>query len=73
MGKCVRYELIVWYASYFILSTMDMYWHDAMTLPEGIALVKKCLAELKIRFIGNLPGFMVKVVDKDGTREIKIE
>ena len=51
---------------------MDMYWHDQMTLEEGLVLVRKCLAEMKIRFIGNLPEFIIKVVDKDGTREVKL-
>ena len=51
---------------------MDMYWHDKLTLDEGMILVKKCLAELKIRFVGNLPTFIIKVVDKDGTREVKL-
>ncbi|KAJ3227241.1 Proteasome subunit beta type-4 [Clydaea vesicula] len=60
------------YASYFILSTMDLYWHENLTLEEGLGLVKKCLKELKIRFIGNLPDFFIKVVDKNGIREIKL-
>lgn len=54
------------------MSTMDMYWHDSLTLDEGIALVKKCMQELKVRFIGNLPDFVVKVVDAQGVREISV-
>jgi 20S proteasome subunit beta 4 len=51
---------------------MDMYWHAEMTVEEAIVLTRKCLAELKIRFIGNLPGFVVKIVDKSGIRVIEI-
>lgn len=60
------------YGSYFCNATMDRYYHKDMTLEEGIALLKKCIAELQIRFVGNFKEFLVKVVDKDGVREIKI-
>lgn len=51
---------------------MDMYWHDNLSLEEGLELVRKCVAELKFRFFGNLPEFIVKVVDKDGIRQVKL-
>ncbi|KAJ3411542.1 Proteasome subunit beta type-4 [Chytridiales sp. JEL 0842] len=60
------------YASYFCMSTMDRYWHPTMTVEEAVSLLKKCLEELKVRFIGNLPGFIVKVVDTNGIREISL-
>ncbi|TPX47644.1 hypothetical protein SeMB42_g02635 [Synchytrium endobioticum] len=60
------------YASYFTMSTMDRFWHPDMTLDEAMALLKKCLHELKVRFIGNLPVFTVKVVDKNGIREVAL-
>ncbi|KAJ3329893.1 Proteasome subunit beta type-4 [Blyttiomyces sp. JEL0837] len=60
------------YASYFCMSTMDRYWKPDLSVEEAVALLKKCLAELKVRFIGNLPNFIVKVVDKNGVREITI-
>ncbi|EGF78575.1 hypothetical protein BATDEDRAFT_30482 [Batrachochytrium dendrobatidis JAM81] len=60
------------YASYFCLSTMDRYWHENITQEEAIALLKKCLAELRVRFIGNLPDFFVKIVDKNGIKEVKL-
>ena len=58
------------YASYFCLSTMDRYYHSEMTLEEGIALLKKCLKELETRFIVNFSKINIKVIDKDGIREI---
>jgi 20S proteasome subunit beta 4 len=60
------------YASYFVMSTMDRYWKEGLSLDEAISLLKKCIAELKVRFVGNLPYFTVKVVDKEGIREIQI-
>ena len=43
-----------------------------MSVEEAVALLRKCLAELKIRFIANQPEWFVKVVDVNGVREIKI-
>ena len=50
------------------MSTMDRYWREGLTLEEAKSLMRKCIDELKTRFIGNLPEFVLKVVDKDGTR-----
>ncbi|KND00402.1 proteasome core particle subunit beta 4 [Spizellomyces punctatus DAOM BR117] len=60
------------YASYFCMSTMDRYWKEDLSVEEAISLLKKCIAELKTRFIAQLPEFMVKVVDKNGVREIQL-
>jgi 20S proteasome subunit beta 4 len=60
------------YASYFCMSTMDRYWHSEMTLEEAIALLKKCMLELRTRFVGNFPKFTVKVIDKEGIRPIEV-
>lgn len=60
------------YAGYFLMSVMDLYWTKDLTLPDAILLVKKCLAELKIRFMGNLNDYIVKIVDKDGVRVLEL-
>lgn len=60
------------YASYFCMSIMDRYWHDALSMEEAISLLKKCVAELRVRFIGNFPQFIVKVVDCDGVRVVDV-
>lgn len=60
------------YASYFCMSTMDRYWRPDLNVEEGIALIKKCVQELRTRMIVNLPEFTVKVADKDGIREIAL-
>jgi 20S proteasome subunit beta 4 len=54
------------YASYFCMSTMDRYWKEGLTLQEAKVLMQKCLDELKVRFLANLPVFTVKVITKDG-------
>ncbi|KAI9209363.1 nucleophile aminohydrolase [Polychytrium aggregatum] len=61
------------YASYFCMSTMDRYWRPDLTLEEAKELLKKCIGELKVRFIGNFPEFNVKVVDRNGIRAEKLD
>ncbi|KAI8852545.1 nucleophile aminohydrolase [Chytridium lagenaria] len=58
------------HASYFVMSTMDRYWKEGLSVEEAVELLRKCLEELKVRYIVNMPNFMVKVVDKNGIREI---
>merc|ERR1712224_384154 len=56
------------YAGYFCTSTIDRYYTPNLTLEEGLDIVRKCLHEINTRFLVNTPNFMVKIVDKDGTR-----
>ncbi|KAJ3136529.1 Proteasome subunit beta type-4 [Irineochytrium annulatum] len=60
------------HASYFVMSTMDRYWKEGLTVPEAVSLLRKCIDELKVRYIVNLPHYEVKIIDKDGIREIQI-
>jgi len=43
-----------------------------MTLDEGKELMKKCFTELKVRYLLNMPKFVVKVVDANGVHEIDL-
>jgi 20S proteasome subunit beta 4 len=61
------------YAGYFCYSTMDRYYHPDMTKEEAIALIKKCIAELKTRFVANLPNWQIKIIDKAGISKIHIQ
>ncbi|CAI2189457.1 7706_t:CDS:2 [Funneliformis geosporum] len=60
------------YGAYYTLSILDKYHRPDISLDEAKAIVKKCIEELKTRFLFNLSGFKVKVTDKDGIREIEI-
>ncbi|GAA94397.1 uncharacterized protein L969DRAFT_96359 [Mixia osmundae IAM 14324] len=60
------------YGSYFCLSTMDRYHNPNCSLEEGLALLARCINELETRFIVNLGKFQVRVVDKDGVREVEL-
>lgn len=60
------------YAASFMLSIFDSQWKENMTLEEGLELARKCVDQLKMRFLMNQPKFIVKVVDKDGTRLVEL-
>jgi len=61
------------YAGYFLLSTMDRYWRAGMSEEAGIALAKKCIAELGIRFLLNQPRFTIKIVTADGVKLVDLD
>ncbi|KAK6474371.1 proteasome subunit beta type-2 [Huso huso] len=42
-----------------------------LTRDEAVELLKKCLEELKKRFILSLPSFNVRLIDKDGIKDLE--
>ena len=60
------------YASNFVLSTLDCHWKPDMTVEEGLELMKKCIAELHVRFMINQPKFLIKLVTAEGIKVIEI-
>eukprot|EP00344_Euplotes_crassus_P004968 CAMPEP_0196994428 /NCGR_PEP_ID=MMETSP1380-20130617/731_1 /TAXON_ID=5936 /ORGANISM="Euplotes crassus, Strain CT5" /LENGTH=169 /DNA_ID=CAMNT_0042409799 /DNA_START=83 /DNA_END=592 /DNA_ORIENTATION=+ len=58
------------YANYFTSSVLDNHYKKDMTLDEGIECVKDCIKELQTRFLLSQPGFVIKIITKDG---IKVE
>ena len=56
----------------FCLSLFDRHWEPDMSLEEGKELMSKCFQELKVRYLINMPKFVVKVVDADGVRQITL-
>eukprot|EP00249_Psilotum_nudum_P010515 c22582_g1_i1 orf=423-1064(+) len=58
------------YCSNFVLSTMDKYYRKDMSLEEAMVLVDKCILEIRTRLIAAPPNFLIKIVDKDGAREL---
>ena len=59
------------YASNFCLSIMDRDWTEGLSQDEAVAIVDKCIKELKVRFLMSQPNFIIKVIDKDGVRTLK--
>jgi len=60
------------HGSSFVLSIMDRYYYDDMSLEDGKELIRKCIKELQHRFLIAHPKFVIKIADKDGTREIDL-
>ncbi len=57
------------YAAHFVLSLLDRHYSPDLDVEQAIELFKLCLAELKQRFIVNLPDFAVRIVKADGIEE----
>jgi 20S proteasome subunit beta 4 len=48
-------------------------YHDPeASLEEGIATLKRCIAEVSKRLVVSADAYKVKLVDKDGVREIEL-
>jgi 20S proteasome subunit beta 4 len=59
------------YGSYFALSLLDRYHNPEANLEEGLATLKRCIDEVSKRLIVSPSNYKVKVVDKDGVREVE--
>lgn len=60
------------YASNFTYSILDRHWHKDITQSEAEDVLRKCIQELRERFLINLPEFLVKRISKDGIEEVKL-
>ena len=60
------------YAANFILSVFDRDWKKHMTLEEAKEVVRRCIHELKTRFLISQPVFIVKMVDSNGTKTLTL-
>lgn len=58
------------YGSFFSLSVMDRYYKEDMTQEEAVELLQRCIDEVHTRFIVNFANYKVRVVTKDGVREL---
>ncbi len=56
------------YAANFVLSVLDRDWTKNMNVEQGIEVIKKCIHELKTRFLISQPVFTVKIVDQNGIK-----
>ena len=54
-----------------MLSLMDKHYKADMSLEEALELVEMCLAEVKQRLVVAPPKFLIKIVDKNGTRTVE--
>jgi len=70
LASCAKLPFAIHgYGSFFALSIMDRYYHEAITRDEALGLVQKCVDEIRRRFLVNLPCFKVQIIDKDGIHD----
>jgi len=60
------------YGAYFALSLLDRYHDPTATVEEGLAVLKRCIEEVSKRLVVSPGKYKVKIVDKDGTREVEL-
>ncbi|PPQ83347.1 hypothetical protein CVT25_003986 [Psilocybe cyanescens] len=60
------------YGAYFALSLLDRYHDPEATLEEGLATLRRCLDEVAKRLVVSPGKYKVKIVDKDGVREVEL-
>ena len=58
------------YAGFYTFSLLDHHYRPDMTLDEGLTLLQLCINELEKRMPIDFKGVFVKVVDKDGIRQL---
>ena len=56
------------HASNFVLSILDREWTAGLSEAQGLAIMKKCIDELQVRYLVHMPKFTLKIVDKSGVR-----
>mmetsp|Transcript_39210 Transcript_39210/g.92312 ORF Transcript_39210/g.92312 Transcript_39210/m.92312 type:complete len:192 (+) Transcript_39210:88-663(+) len=60
------------YGAYFALSIMDRYYKNDLTLDEAKDIIRKCIEEMKTRFVIHMGSFKCKVVTKDGVSDVDL-
>ncbi|EJU01601.1 proteasome component Pre1 [Dacryopinax primogenitus] len=60
------------YGAYFALATLDRFHDPEATLEEGLETLKRCINEVEKRLIISLGKFMVKIIDRNGMREVEL-
>lgn len=61
------------YAQYYCLSILDKHHTPDIELDKALKVLRMCSDELKRRLPIDMKGLLVKVVDKDGVREVPFE
>lgn len=68
-----RPQFVYLISSHLIPSLFPYSYHNPeATLEEGLATLKRCLDEVSKRLVVSPGKYIVKVVDKDGIREVEL-
>ncbi len=58
------------YGAYFLYGLMDNYYKKGFNYNDGVDVIKKCIKELKTRFLVNMCEFDVFKITKDGIEDV---
>ncbi|CAA9962383.1 hypothetical protein PTNB73_03286 [Pyrenophora teres f. teres] len=61
------------YAQYYCLSLLDKHHHPDINYEQGIKILRMCTEELKRRLPIDFKGVLVKVITKDGIKDVDYE
>eukprot|EP00033_Pygsuia_biforma_P001776 GCRY01001986.1.p1 GENE.GCRY01001986.1~~GCRY01001986.1.p1 ORF type:complete len:193 (+),score=4.56 GCRY01001986.1:77-655(+) len=61
------------YGSMFSLSILDQLYKEDLSIEDGLDIFRKCIQELKTRFIIQYPKWTVKILTKEGTKTTVLE
>ncbi|MES1907955.1 MAG: hypothetical protein MHM6MM_000979 [Cercozoa sp. M6MM] len=61
------------YIAYFVNGLLDRLWKEGMTQEEGLEVARKCVHEIKKRFLVDLVRFQVKIITADGIKSLELE
>ncbi|KAF4621504.1 hypothetical protein G7Y89_g14569 [Cudoniella acicularis] len=59
------------YAQYYCLSILDKHHHPDIDYEQGLKILRMCTDELKRRLPIDFKGMLVKVITKDGIKEVE--
>ncbi|CDJ38548.1 proteasome subunit beta type 2, putative, partial [Eimeria tenella] len=60
------------YGAYFVEGLLDRWYREDLSEEEALEVLKKCKKELSCRFLVSQSDFVVKIVDKNGVRQVEI-
>ncbi|KAF9692684.1 hypothetical protein EKO04_009576 [Ascochyta lentis] len=61
------------YAQYYCLSLLDKHHHPDIDYEQGMKILRMCTEELKRRLPIDFKGVLVKVITKDGVKDVEYE
>lgn len=59
------------YGGYFTYSILDKHYKEGMSREETMELLKRCIKEVRHRFMVQMPRFKVHIIDKDGITHLE--
>ena len=58
--------------SFFSLSIFDQMWHPELSQEEALAMMEAGIDEVRRRLVVAPPHYIIKVVDREGIRTVKV-